>query len=132
MIGRGDLWKCLRLGTVGLVTTGTHQCRIKLRRSNRCRILGVVGKCSMASLTRNHHMLTQFFLVYDLGVASLADLMSRKSNRTRRDLGDSVSAIVAVLSKATGDYSGANKDESDRRNGHDQRQPNEMFYVPKH
>ncbi len=132
MIGCHDLWKRVRLGAIGLVATGTYHSRIKLGGSNRCRILGVVGKCSMASLTRNHGVLTQLFLVYDLGVATLADLVSSKSNRTSRDLGDGICAIVAVLPEAAGDHSGANKDESHRRNGHDQRQTNEMFYVLKH
>src|SRR6266568_1753836 len=132
MIGRHDLGKRLRLGAVGLVTTGTHHSRIKLGGSNRCRILGVVGERSMASLAWNHDVLTQLFLVYDLSVATLADLVSRKRNWTSRDLGDGISAIVAVLSEAAGDHSGANKDKSDHRNGYDQRQPNEMFYVLKH
>jgi hypothetical protein len=86
----------------------------------------------MAGLAWNHHVLAQLFLVYDLGVATLADLMSSKCNRTGRDLGDGISPIVAVPSKAGGNHSGANKNESDRRNAHDQRQPNEMFYVLKH
>src|SRR5260370_5227089 len=129
MIGSHDLWKRLRLGAVGLVTTGTHHSRIKLGGSNRCRILGVVGECSMASLTRNHDVLTQLFLVYDLSVAPLADLVSRKSNRTSRGLGDGISAIVAVLSEAVWDHSAANKDKSDHRNGYDHPQHNERFDV---
>ncbi len=132
MIGGHDLWKRFGLGAVGLVTTGTDDCGIQLGGSYRGRVLGVVGKRSMACLAWNYHVLAQLLLVYDFGMATLADLMSGKCHGTSRDLGDGISAIVAVLPEATGNHRGAKKDESDRRNGHDQHQPNEMFYVLEH
>jgi len=132
VIGGHNLRKHLRLGAVSFVTTGTYDSRIQLWGSNRCGVLGVVGQRSVASLTRNHHVFAQFFLVYDFGVATLADLMSGKRDRLSRDLGDRISAIVTVLSETSGDDSGANEYKCRRGDDHDCGQPNEVFDVLDH
>ena len=129
MIGCYDLRKSFRLGAVGFVTTGTEYRRVEFGGSDRCRILGMPGKGSVAGLTRNHHVLAQLLLVDDLGVAALARLVAGESNGTSRDLGDGIAAIVAVLSEAVGDHSRAQDDESDHRDHHDYRETNEVFYV---
>jgi hypothetical protein len=132
VIGGHDLRKCLRLGAISFVTTGAYDHRIKLGRNHRCRILGVTGKWSVAGLTRNYNMLAQFFLIYDLSVASFADLVSGKRNRTSRNLSNGISSIVPVLAEAARNNGGANDDKRDRHNCHDKGQPNEMFDILKH
>ena len=132
VIGGHDLRKRFRLGAVSLVTAGAHQRRIKLWRSHRCWIFRVAGKRSMAGLAGNYYVPAQLFLIDDVGVASLAGLVSGKRNRTCRNLGNGISAIVPILPEAARNDGGAKGDECNRSNCHDKSQPNEMFDVLKH
>ena len=91
LIGGHDLRKCVQFGAVGFVTAGAYHSHIQLGGRNRCRILGVKCHGSVASLARNHQVLPKLFLIYDIGVAPLADLMSRKGNRASSDLPNGIS-----------------------------------------
>lgn len=119
VIGGHDLRKRLRLGAIGFVTASAQHGCIKLGRSHRCRILGVTGERSVAGLARNYHVFTQLFLIYHVGVASLADLVPGKRNRASGNLGNGISSIVPILTEAARNNGGANDDQRYRCNCHD-------------
>ena len=60
----------------------------------------MLGLRSVASLASNHHVLTQLFLIYHIGMATFAGIVPGKRHRPGRGLSDGCSAIVAILSKA--------------------------------
>jgi len=132
MAGRSDLREGLRFRAVAFVTAGAYHSRVELRRRNGCRIVSVLSKGSVAGLTRNHHVFAQLFLVDNVGVASLADLMSRVRNRTGCDVSHGISAIVAVLAEAVRSQDSPNQDKRNHCNCDDYSQPNEMFDVLEH
>src|SRR5208282_2459521 len=99
VVGRGNLWKVLRLGTVGLVTARTHDGCIQLLRLHRTGVVHMLGQGPVASLASDDHMLAQFFLIHNIGMAGLAGVVAGKRNRPGRDLADRRASIVAILSE---------------------------------
>ena len=77
-------------------------------------------------------MTAQFLLVYDVGVTALAGVMAGENWRAGSDLGDGVSAVVAVLAKALGNDGGTQEDEYRQENCDDDGKANEMFGVLEH
>lgn len=132
VIGSHDLWKSLRLGAVGFVTTGTYDGGVQLGGSNGRRIVSVFRLGSMAGLARDDHMLAKLLLIDDIDVAVLANIMAGEGDGPACDLGDRSTAIVAVLPKAARDDGSTQDDERDQCNGHDDDEPDEVLCVLEH
>jgi hypothetical protein len=123
------LRKALWLGAVGLVTSGTHNGGIQLFGLQRSGVIRVLGQSPVASLASNHHMLTKLFLIHDVGMAGLADIVPGERNRPGRDLANRMPSIVAILPKTLRHHSGSQEQEDHQRYGDDGSQPNEVFDV---
>ena len=129
VIGRGNLREISRLGTVGFMTAGTHDGRVQLFGLHRSRVVRMLSQSPVASLASNHHMLAQFFLLQDVGMAGLAGIVPGKCNRPGCHLANRMPSIVAILPKTLRYYSGSQKQEDHQRYGDDASQPNEVFDV---
>jgi hypothetical protein len=123
------LRKALWLGAVGLVTSGTYDGGVQSFGLQRSGVVRVLGQSPVARLASDYHMFAKLFLVRDVGMASLADIVPGERNRPRRDLTDRRPSIVAVLPKTAGYHSGSQKQEDHQRYGDDGSQPNEVFDV---
>lgn len=86
---------------------------------------------AMARLTGDNHVLALLFLIYDVGMAALANVVAGKRDRPGRSLRNGSTAIVPVLSKAARNDSRAQNDESDYCYGYDDSKPDEVFDVLK-
>lgn len=89
----------------------------------------MLGQRSMASLARNDHMLALLFLICDVGVAGLANIVAGKGCRPGCDLRDRRAPVVAVLSKTARNDSSPQHDKRDQGDCHDCGQPDEVFCV---
>jgi len=123
------LRKALWLGAVGLMTAGTHDGGVQFLGLQRSGVVRVLDKSPVTSFASDYHMLTQFFLIRDVGMTGFADIVPGERNRPRRDLTDRRPSIVAVLPKTAGYHSASQKQEDDQRYGDDGSQPNEVFDV---
>ena len=132
VIGGDDLRKSLGLGAVGLVTVRTNDGGVGQLWFYRGRIVSVFALGSVASFAGNVGVTTQFLLIYDVGVASLAGVMTRENWHAGSDLGDGCTAIMAILAKTLGDDSGAQQDEDRQQNRDDDGEADEMFCVLEH
>ncbi len=124
-----DLRECFGLGAVGFVAAGADDRGVELRGLDGCGIVGVLGLRSVAGFARDDHVAALLFLVNDLGVAGLADLMAGVGDGASGDLGDGVAAVVSILTEAVRDDGGTKKDEGDQCGRHDNGEPDEVFNV---
>ena len=124
-----DLGKGLWFGAVGFVTAGADDGGVEFRRFDGCRIVGVFCLGSMASLAGDHNMLAEFLLVDNVGVASLANVMSSVRDGTGRGLGDGIAAIVAILPKTVGYDRRAQEDEGNQRDRDHDGKTNQVLGV---
>ncbi len=132
MVGGDDLWECIGLGAVDLVTPGADDGCVGQLGLRRCWVFSVLALRPVAGFAGNVGMAAELFLIDDVGVASLAGVMPGKNRRAGSNLADSITAIVAVLSEALGDNGLAQQDEDYQQDGDDNREPNEMFDVLEH
>ena len=132
VIGGDDLGKSLGLCAVGLATSRANDGGVGQLRLHRSRIVSVLALRFMAGLTGNVGMTAQLFLVYNVCVAALADVMPGKSRRAGGNLGDGGATVVAILAKALGNDGSAQQDEDCQENCDDDSQPDEMFDVLEH
>jgi len=100
MICRHHLGKASGLGAIGFVTTGAHDRRVELWRSNGCGIVRMARQGSVAGLAGHDHMLALFLLIHDVRMAGLTSIVAGEDNWPGRGLGDRSPAIVPVLPKA--------------------------------
>jgi hypothetical protein len=124
-----DLGEGFGLGAVGLVTASTDDGGVELRGLDRCGIVGMFGLGAVAGFTGDDDVAALLFLVNNVGVAGLADLVTGVGDGAGGDLGNGVTAVVSVLAKAVGDDGGAKKDEGDQGDRHDSGEPDEVFNV---
>jgi hypothetical protein len=96
------------------------------------RIVSVFALCSVAGFAGNVGVTAQFLLVYDVGVAALAGVMAGENWRAGSDLGDGVSAVVAILTETFGNDGGTQQDEYCQENCDEDGEANEMFCVLEH
>ncbi len=129
MVGGDNLGEGFGLGAVGLMTAGADDRGVELRGLDGCGIVGVLGLRAVAGFARDDHVAALLFLVNDLSVAGLADLMAGVGDGASGDLGDGVAAVVSILTEAVRDDGGAKKDEGDQCDRHDHGEPDEMFNV---
>ncbi len=129
VIGCGNLWEVVRLGSVGLVATGAYHGCIQLRGLHGARVIRMLGLGPVTSLASYHHMLAKFFLIHNVGVAGLADLMPGKRNLPRGDLADRRPSIVAILPKAARHNRSPQDYEGHQSDCHDGGQTNEVFDI---
>lgn len=126
---RSDLGEGFRLGAVGFVATGAYEGGIQLRRFDRRRIVGVAGLRAVAGLAGHHDMFAKLFLIDNLGVACLANIVSGMRDRVCRDFFDGIGTVMAVLAKRAGHDRGAEDNESNQGDGHDCGEPDQVFDV---
>lgn len=72
---------------------------------------------------------SQLFLVDDVRVAVFACFMPSMSNGAGGQFGNSIAAIVPILSKGFRDHRSPKHSEGDQRNEHHCRKPDEMFNI---
>jgi len=82
-------------------------------------IVSVLALGSVAGFAGNVGVTAQFLLVYDVGVAALADVVAGESWRAGCGFGNGRAAVVAILAKALGYDSGAQQDEYRQENCYD-------------
>ena len=98
---RGTTWgKPLGLAALAAWQRDAENGCIQLWRVAPTRIVGVLGQRPMTGLAVHLRVLAALLHCRDVGVAGLASLMAREVDWTSGNLGDGVSAIVTVLSKA--------------------------------
>jgi hypothetical protein len=129
MIGAGHLGERVGLGGVSLVATGANHGGVGQRRLYGSGILGVPGLRAVTSLTVKADMPAQLLLIDYIGMTAFADFVTGMGNRTGRDFGDGVTAVMPVLSERFRDDSGAQDDEGDDRDQHDGGKPKKVFDV---
>ena len=132
MIGCHDLRECLGLGAIRLVATRADDGSVGQLRRHRSRIVGVLALCSVARFAGNVGVAAKLFLIDDLGVAALTDVVTSKNRRTGRDLSDRCPAVVAILAKALGHDGGTQQNKNRQEDDNDDRKTDEMFSVLEH
>ena len=128
MVCRYDLWKPLRLGAVGFMTSGADDGGFELRRLN-AGIIRMVRQCAVAGLAGDYHVLSSLLLVGDVGVASLASLVASVDDGFGGNFGDGGPAEVPILAETLGDYGCAHNHKCQQHDQHHGGEPDEMFYV---
>jgi len=94
-----DLREIFGLGGVRLVATNAENGGIELRRLDRARIARVCCERAVASFAVHAYMLSVFLHGEDIGVASLAGLVSSKHHRFGGDIGERIATVVAILTE---------------------------------
>lgn len=107
VVGRGNLREVSRLGTVGFMTAGTHDGCIQLFGLQRSGVVRVLGQSPVTSLASDYHMFAKLFLIRDVGMAGLADIVPGERNRPGRDLANRLPSIVSILPKTLRYHSGS-------------------------
>ena len=92
-------------------------------------IVGVFGLGSVAGFAGDDDVLALLFLIDHVGMAGLADIVAGVGDRAGGDFGDGGAAIVSVLAETVGDDEGTQADEGNQGDGHDDREPDEVFDV---
>ena len=129
VVRRHNLGEVFGLGAVGFVAAGTDDRGVELRGLDGSGIVSVLGLRAVAGFAGDHHVAALLFLVNDLGVAGLANLMAGVGDGASGDLGDGIAAVVSILAEAVRDDGGAKKDEGDQCDRHDHGEPDEVFNV---
>src|SRR5271157_2387822 len=111
------------------MAANTQLGNIQLRRLDRRGIVSVLCQRPMARLAGNSFVHAFALYVEDIGMAALADLMSRVGNRERCDLGDCLASIVSVLPKATRDEEVPQHQEGNNTHQEDGCQPEEVSRI---
>ena len=106
------------------MTAGADDGRVEFWRLHRSGIVGMFGLGTMAGFAGEHDVLAQFFLLDDVGVADFANVMAGKRDGASGDLGDSCSAIMAILPETARNHRGADGHEEDQRSNHYSGEPN--------
>ena len=129
MIGGDDLGEGFGFGAVGLVTAGAGDGGVELGGLHGGRIVGVLALGSMAGFAGDDDVLAELFLIDHVGVTCLADIVAGEGRGAGSDLRDGGAAIVSILAETVGNDNGAQANERDQGDGHDDRKPDEMFDV---
>lgn len=87
---------------------------------------------AVTGFTRYVRVTAKLFLIDNVGVAAFADFVAGEGGCAGSDLGDGITAIVTVLSKALWDDCGAEDDEGQQRQQHHDTKADEMFDVLEH
>ena len=122
------LWKPLRLGAVGFMTSHADDGGFDPRRLN-AGIIRMVRQCAVAGFARDDQVLSSLLLVGDVGVTSLASLMASVDDGSGGKFGDGGAAEMPVLAKTLGDNGCAHNHKCQQHDQHHGGQPDEMFYV---
>ena len=101
MIGGGNLREPLGLRRAGLMTADTEHRGVEFGWGHGGRIVRVLGQRPVAGFAIHVRVLPVFFLIQHVGVANLAGLVPGEIDRTGRDFGQCIAAIVAVLSETS-------------------------------
>ena len=104
VIRRRHLRKCLRLRAVRFVAATADNSRIELGWFDRGRIVGVFRLRTVTGLAWDHDVPAQFLLIYDVCVATFADLVPRMSHGAGRNLPNRIGPVVPVLPKTLGHH----------------------------
>lgn len=129
VIGAGHLGERVGFGGVGLVAAGANHGRVGQRGLHGSGILGVFRLRAMANLAMQPGMSAKLLLIYNIGVTGFTDFVTGMGNRTGRDFGDGVTAVMPVLAERFGNDSGAQDNEGDDRDEHDCGEPKKVFDV---
>ena len=87
---------------------------------------------SMASFAGERCMFALLLQIGDVGVTSLTSRVAGDRDWPGCDLGDGISAIVAVLAEAARNDGSAQDHKREERDQHDYSEPDEVFYVLEH
>ncbi len=129
MIGGDDLEEGFGFGAVGFVTAGAGDGGVELGGLYGSGIVGMLGLGSVASFAGDDDVLAELLLIDHVGVAGLADIVTGEGRGAGSDLSDGGAAIVSILAETVGNDEGAQANERDQGDGHDDRKPDEMFDV---
>jgi hypothetical protein len=124
-----DLRESFGLGAVGFVAARTKDRGVELGRLNRGRVVGVFGLGSVAGFAGDHNVLTQLFLIDDIGVAGFAHFVTCVGGRPGSGFRNGVAAIVPVLAETVGHNGGAEHYERDHCDYHHSGKTDQVFGV---
>ena len=110
MVGRDDLREPFRPGAVCFVTARAQHRGVG-KNGLDARIFGMFGERSVTGFAVYVDMFTGFLLLEDLHVAGFAGLMSGMRDGKTGNVGERVSPIMSVFSKAPGNEIRANREE---------------------
>ena len=129
VISSHNLGKSFGFGAVRLVAAAAYDAGVQFRRLHACRIVRVLGLCSMARLTGNNDMLALLLQVDNVGVAAFANLVPGMGNRVGRDLSKRRSPVVAILPKALRHNRRSKNQENTYQNGDDYGKSDQMLGI---
>ncbi len=129
MFLRHNLRKGLRLGDVLLMAANAQLGGIQFLRLDSRGIVGMRGERAVTRFTGNGFVHAFALHVEDLGVATLADLVSCIRNRTRRYFGDRVAPIMSVLPKTLWHQQTARDQKQHEPDQEDGCQAEEVFRI---
>ncbi len=129
MICGCDLGETFGFGAVRFVAAGAEHGRVELRRLNGRGIVGVPRLSSVAGFAGDDDMLPELFLIDDVGMAALANVVAGEGHGPGGDFSDGSSPEVSVLAETARDDEGAQADECNQCDCHDSREPDEVFDV---
>ena len=129
VIGGDDLRESFGLGAVGLVAAGANDGSVELGWLYGGGVVGVLGLGSVAGLAGDDNVLAQLFLIDHVSMASLANFVAGEGGWPGRDFSNGRAAIMSVLAETVGDNESTQANESNQRDCHDSREPDEMFNI---
>lgn len=127
-----DLGEGFRLGAVGFMAAGANDGGVEFFGFYGSGIVRMPRLRAVAGFAGYDHVLAQFFLIYDVGVTTFANVMSGEVHGAPGGLGNGSAAIVPILPKAMGYDGRAQHKERHQQDDHHDRQPDEVFGVLEH
>ena len=124
-----DLREALGLGEIFFVASGAENARIRQLGHHARRIINVFLKWTVAGLTVHVCVLARLFLFHYIAMAVSAGRVSRIVCRTRHDLLQRVSTVMAVLTKAFRDEVGSERNEQHEAGNEYRRKPEKVFGI---
>jgi len=129
VVGGRDLRETPWLGGIGLMATDTEDGGVEFGRLHGGGIVGVFCQWSVAGFTVHVRVPAVFFLVENVGVAGFASLVAGIVDGAGGELGQSVPAVVAVLSKTARNQKAADAKKREDANQEDGCQPEEVSCI---
>lgn len=102
MVGRGHLRELFRFGSVRFVTTHTQHGCVELCGLHGAGIIHMFREGPVASFAVNARMTAGLLFLQDVGVTVCASLMAGEVHGASGHLDDGISAVVPVLTEASG------------------------------
>jgi hypothetical protein len=124
-----DLGEAFGLGVIRLVATDAENGGIEFWRMDRDRIGGVGCEGAVAGFAVHACMLSRVLHSDDIGMASLAGLVSSKHDSLGGYFRDGVSTIVAIFTETPGYQHSPHEDKSDYRGHEDKGDTQQMLGI---